>query len=442
MSNSPDMVAQELGEPKTLTSYFDVDPQKTILTGSLRSDFVSKVAETFATKCVVFCLGLTLSIVVARVLGPSGRGIYATAIALTAMGVQFGSLGLHAANTFFVAKDKQLLGVLVANALTASAAIGSVLGLSLALVAFLWPAATPLHGADLALALIGIPFGIAYLLLQNLVVGLYKIRPSNQIEILNRFLNLAVVLLVALFAAMSSRVAIFASIVAAAISAIMCLIALAPELEAAMPSLKVFWKTFAYGCRPYLAAVFGFAVLKADLILVARMLGAPQAGFYSVAVNLSDMIYVLPVTVGGILFPKLSRMSSREEKWRQATKVAVVIAAVMIIICAMGGILSRYVIPALFGARFTASIAPFNWLLPGIACMSVTSVLSAYIGSERIPWTVVWVYVAMSVIDIAGNLIWLPKMGIIGAAKLSSVCYLGCLMGIWFIAKDIAREAD
>jgi len=407
----------------------------------LGSDFFLKVSETLATRGFTFCVGLAISVFTARALGPAGRGTYATALVLTTLGVQFGNFGLHAANTFFVAKDRSLLRGLVTNAVVVSVVVGVSCALILWAVSKVWPTALPLHGIELAFALIGIPFGVAYLLLQNLLLGCYQIRDFNRIEILNRSTNLLLLLGLAVFVAMTPAMAISASLIAAALGSVLCFVSLVPRLRLAAPSWRLFQKTFSYGCRPYLNAIFGFAVLKADLLLVARILGAREAGFYSVAVNLGDVLYVLPATVGSVLFPKLARMTSHREKVHATIRVFAVVGTMMAVLSVIIALSSRYVIPLMYGAEFRASTPAFNWLLPGMVCMSLTSVLSAYVASEYIPWAVVWTYVAMSVVDIGVNLLWLPKMGIVGAAQLSSACYLGVLIGVLFVARGIAREA-
>jgi O-antigen/teichoic acid export membrane protein len=90
----------------------------------INSDFVRKVAETFGTRILLIGIGLVTSVIVARILGPDGRGLYAVAATIGAIGVQFGNLGLHASNTYYVARDRSLLPALVGNPLL----IGFVFG--------------------------------------------------------------------------------------------------------------------------------------------------------------------------------------------------------------------------------------------------------------------------------------------------------------------------
>lgn len=68
------------------------------------SDFIQKGASTFANRILLLGMGLITSVIVARILKPEGRGLYAVTIAITAAGVQFGNFGLHASNTYHAAK--------------------------------------------------------------------------------------------------------------------------------------------------------------------------------------------------------------------------------------------------------------------------------------------------------------------------------------------------
>jgi O-antigen/teichoic acid export membrane protein len=53
------------------------------------------VLETYGTRVLVVFVTFATAVVVARELGPTGRGLYAVAATLGAIGAQFGNLGLH-----------------------------------------------------------------------------------------------------------------------------------------------------------------------------------------------------------------------------------------------------------------------------------------------------------------------------------------------------------
>src|SRR5437867_4574809 len=181
------------------------------------SDFAWKVGETFATRVFLIGAGVVASVLVARTLGPEGRGLYAVAGALAGVGVQFGNLGLHSANTYFAARDRSLLPRLAGNSLAVSAALGA------AAIALLWSAAVlrpdivPLGGPLLLLVSASIPIGLGYLLLQNLLIGVQEVRAFNRIEIVTRLVSLTLIALVILERTVSPASLFAAGVAASAV---------------------------------------------------------------------------------------------------------------------------------------------------------------------------------------------------------------------------------
>src|SRR5437868_3918452 len=124
------------------------------------SDFIRKVSETYATRMVLIGVSLVTTVVVARLLGPEGRGLYAIAAATGALGVQFGNLGLHSANVFFAARNRDSMASLVGNSVMVSLGFGSLLAAVLAAAFAIAPDLISVHSRLLLLALVWIPLGL------------------------------------------------------------------------------------------------------------------------------------------------------------------------------------------------------------------------------------------------------------------------------------------
>jgi O-antigen/teichoic acid export membrane protein len=152
------------------------------------SDFFHKVAETFGTRILLIGIGLVTSVIVARCLGPEGRGLYAVAATIGAIGVQFGNLGLHASNTFYAARDRTLLPALLGNTVMVTLGFGGFIAVVAWIIFSQWPHLAPIQKKLLSLSLAYIPFGIGYMLLQNLLLGIQKIRSYNIVEVINKTL--------------------------------------------------------------------------------------------------------------------------------------------------------------------------------------------------------------------------------------------------------------
>jgi len=405
------------------------------------SDFIHKVAETFVTRILLIGIGLITSVIVARVLGPEGRGLYAVAATIGAIGVQFSNLGLHASNTYYVARDRELLPALVGNTIVVSFGFGG-LGCAFTWIIFsLWPNLAPLNGLLLILSLTWIPFGLAYMLLQNLLLGIQEVRSYNKIELVTKIFGVIFIALIIFLRSVTVEKVFSAGLVVMVISFVWAfwrLLMKIPNLP--ILSFALFKENIQYGIKAYLAAFFAFLILRVDLLMVKYILSAEEAGYYSIAVSMADMVYMLPLVIGTILFPKLSAMASNQEKWAFTRKVAVSVGPVMAVVVSIAAFISKEVVQFLFGTAFMPAVPAFIWLMPGVFILSMTSIFSSYIASQYIPLILVILYFLIALINMVLNWFLLPILGIIGAAISSTISYLLILMGILLIARRLRSQ--
>jgi O-antigen/teichoic acid export membrane protein len=188
-------------------------------------------------------------------------------------------------------------------------------------------------------------------------------------------------------------------------------------------SLGLMREHFAYGFRAYVGALFAFTVLRADIILAKLLLGAEATGQYSIAVSMADLVYMLPVAAGTIAFPRLTATEDPAERWAKALSVTKYIALVMVTLAVVAALLARPVVGLLYGEAFLPSVPAFLWLLPGVVMLGVNTILMNYFASIGNPSVVIWSPAIASGVNIALNVILMPRMGVSGAAIASSVAY-------------------
>lgn len=390
----------------------------------VRSEFVRQIAATFGTRVSVIGLGVVTSVLVARALGPDGRGTLAVAAALTGLAIQFGNLGLHASNTWAVARDPNLLPALAANSLIASAVIAGVeIGLIAVLVALV-PELVPLAGILLLIALAGIPIGLVSLLLQNLLLGLQRVRDYNLLELAGRGISIVVMagLIIAGLATATSFL-LAGTVVSGFMAAVALFLVWRLASSRFSPRFDLLPAYAGFGLKAYTTALISFLVIRFDIFLVEAFRGVTDVGQYSIAVASADLVYSLPVVIGTLLFPRLSKMESRIERILYARDVSVRVGVLMLLAAVMVGILADPLIRVLYGESFVPAIAAFLWLLPGIVALSVHTILMNYCAAVGMPVVVVVAPAFGLLVNVGGNLILLPELGIVGAALASSVAY-------------------
>jgi O-antigen/teichoic acid export membrane protein len=394
----------------------------------MNSDFVAKMAETVLTRVLLVGIGLIATMLVARTLGPEGRGLYAVATTVAAIGVQFGNLGLYASNTYFVSRDRRLLPELLGISLVVSFGFGSLIaGLSYVLFAG-WPRLAPVLGLSLIISLVWVPFGLAYQLLQNLLLGLQKIRDYNKIDLVSKTSGVLVILLLVAGRRLTVETALMAGLLAVIMGFAWCLAKFRPYFGLlALPAYHSFKEQFFYGLRAYVAALLAFLVFRINLLMIKFLLNPEQAGYYSIASIMAEMIYLLPSVAGMILFPKLAALSDMVEKWRFAKKVTLGLGLLMLFFTIGAAILARPAIRLVFGVAFLPSLPSFLWLLPGIFLFSINTCYMNFFASIGMPMITVYSPGLALLVNFLLNLVLIPSWGIVGAS-LSTMAASGVML--------------
>ena len=153
------------------------------------------------------------------------------------------------------------------------------------------------------------------------------------------------------------------------------------------------------------------------------MLGATEAGYYSISQVLAENTMMFPVVVGLLLFPKLSALREREEKVQLANKAVLVTAALMLPTVLIAALAAAPIISIAFGRSFLPAVTPFAWLMPGTYFLGIETVMVQLLNSEGFPSIIVVAWIADTIINVALNLWAIPRYGITGASVASSVCY-------------------
>lgn len=388
------------------------------------SDFARKVFETYATRLLLMVLGLVSTVIAARLLGPEGRGFYAVAIAAGALGVQFGNLGLHCSNVYFAAREPQSMGQLVGNSLAVSFGVGGLIAVAIVGLLTVHPDWISLRGATLLLVLVWIPFNLAYLLLQNLMLGVQDVRGYNLFEVVNK--AFALILIFALVISRWVSVASFfaTGVVASVVSCVLLLVRLRAHFVGVVAiSFALFRQSIRYALKAFLAGFFCFLVLRADLFMVEHMLGPVQAGYYSVASTMADYVSVLAVVISSILFPKLSALTDASEKLRITWKAVWGTTLLLIPMLLAVSVLAKPTVRVLFGVAFLPASFAFVLLMPGMLFLGINTVAVQFLNSIGYPKIVVVIWGLCSLVNIGLNVWVIPRFGITGASVVSTISY-------------------
>jgi len=386
-------------------------------------------AITFSSQILIFAVGLITSIILARTLGPTGKGIYALVILIPAVMLKLGSLGIEAANVYFVGSRQYEPKDVASNSLLSSILLGLFLILLFLGISYLSAFNNYLNSNQinifyLWLVVLTIPFSLFSGFLRSIFLGKEEITTFNKINIFQTIIQLVliVIFLMMLKQGVSGAVNAYILTVIFVFVFIIFLIKKVTEIKVFF-NKKLFKDSIGYGVKAYFGNLAQFLNYRLDMFLVALFLTPAAVGYYSIAVGIAEKLWMFPMAIATILFPRVSSIKDEEANnfTPRITRHTVFIIFILALIMA---ILAKPLIKMLFGLAYFPSVRPLLILLPGIIFLSGTKPLTADMAGRGMPQFGAYSSFISLAVNIPLNLWFIPKWGIAGAAFASSVAYI------------------
>src|SRR5437870_532074 len=409
----------------------------------LYGSFVFGVALTFATRVLMLAGVFIAGVIVARSLGPEGFGTFAVLNVTVALALQVGSAGLPSANTYFIARDRKVLAPIWANAILFSLVVGVLL--TIVVVAIAWLKPTLFGGVSVRLVSIAaasIPFQLLTLLGLNVLLAMDRIRQLNLFDSLAPALALLNALVVLIILRRSLLTLVSANTAAAAILSLVLVLVLGRALKRQQqPDIHLLKEMLAYGVKFYISIMAGAIIFRADLLIVNHFRGEAEAGVYAVASQVSFLLLMLPGVIATLLFPRVA--SSQDQSGEFAVQVTRHTSLIMLATC-VAAAAGSFILPLVYGARFSDATMQLLILLPGVLLMGLESVLVQHFTGTGLPWTIAIFWIITLLINVGSNLLVVPVYGARGAATTSSISYalIFTLVTVYFCIKTGRRPAE
>jgi O-antigen/teichoic acid export membrane protein len=372
-------------------------------------------------RLLILAGGVITSALIARALGPSGRGAVAVAFGLALVLMQLGTVGVTAANPYFVAREPDTRARLIANSLMLAVLIGTTMaGLGCAIRVVAPQALDGVGWVDLTIALTAIPAALLGQFLQSIMLGEGRVRAFYAIEVAVTCLTLVVLAAILAVSELSVRGALVLLTGGRVLAAATFLVMMSRGCGRLRADLSLARRMAGYGLRVYAATLLAYLVIRLDLLLVNAYEGPREAGYYAVAVALADALYILPGLVALNLFAHVARGTDDETSARIFRSVAVI----YLLVCVLTAAAAQLIIQVVYGPEFAEAVVLFWWLAPGIFCLGMLNILAQHFAGRGFPLQAVLVWVVGLALNIAMNLVLLPIAGTEMAALSASVTYV------------------
>lgn len=391
-------------------------------------NFSKNSIATLFTGILLFFFSFIATIILARVLGPSGKGVYSLILLIPGVMMTFGSFGIDSANVYFIGSKRYKIQDVVSNSLILAILLGFILILIFwgmlhfgSFQRFIYSNQIPVF--YLWMVVLTIPVSLLLNYLRGIICGKGEIINYNKTRLLEIALQLVAVatLLLIFKKGISGAVSSYVfSIIGAALFTII-LVKKITNFHLFL-NKKLLKDSAIYGGKVSVANATSFFNYRLDMILIAMFLAPAAVGLYSIAVGIAERLLMIPGALATVLFPKISSLSGLEAN-NFTPKVARHTFSIMIIASLLLAIFAVPLIKIVFGSAFSPSVLPLLILLPGIIAFGLGGVLAADLSGRGKPEIAIYSSLACLIVNISLNILLIPKLGISGAALASSVAY-------------------
>ena len=414
---------------------------------------ILKILQTSSARIYSVLLGIITLSITARWLGPEGRGVVATITTWVIILAEVGEFSLSAALIFKASKSKG--GVILSNAIAvlyAHTLIITVIG---------WLAVALLYSGERSGLLPGffsemplIPLLIGLLILPAFLWDIFSkslLNIEDKLNIYNRFQvigstanSLSIIILVIFFGL---------GVVGVLLSKLLWQVIIAwggikNLLHRKTHPLRfdptLYKSLLSNGIKLHLNIIGAIMLTNIDIVMVNGYLGNEQTGIYQLAVQTSLMMMIIPYAVMTVLQGEITRKGVRGI-WPYQKKLLFLTIVFMISASIVTSLTAKWWLIWLAGEAFREAIVIFRYLTLWVIVSTATVILSVQWIGRGLFFQLSTASLLTGLINIALNMVFIPKYGMMGAvwATMGTALFALCInIGMYVYLELDSKKTD
>jgi glycosyltransferase involved in cell wall biosynthesis/O-antigen/teichoic acid export membrane protein len=384
---------------------------------------VSGAALIFVARAFEYLMAGISGVILARGLGPGGRGVYGLTNETALLFSTLAALAIAQSSVYLAGQRRFRLETLLSNALTWILAFSAVCAALITAILITDVSLIGMAAPELSIAFAGAALMMVSTTASFFLLAQGRIEARTAISVLEPFLRMLGVLGALALVGLTVMGAISAWLAAILVTAAVCLFLLGKQVRI-RPGvhLGALGQQLSFGVRGHLGWAFQTVNHRLDVFLVSYFLGTSAVGQYSVGFNLAEVSWWIPLSLGVVLLPKASTMDAAANAQMSAAVCRRTLVVTLVAILGLVAI-AQPLVTILFGSEFRDSLVPLYILAPSGLFYAVHKVLSTSLFAQGLPQASLYGGLASVPVLIGLDLIMIPRFGIGGAAVVSDIAY-------------------
>ncbi len=388
-----------------------------------RKSLFGNAVLTYGANATAAVLSLVNVLIVARALGPVGRGDVAFLITVATMTGQLASISVQEALSNLAGKEPALRPRLAGTAVVLSIVLGLAGGLVVVGAVSLFPAVGgEVDRALLYITLASLPLVIVRVYFSFMLQADYAFVITNAAWVSGPATTALTSAILGILGVLTVGIAVGAWIAGQALGVIIMSIYVFRHAGFGRPDPALARRTLGFGVRLHGSRLMEVGTYRGDQWLVGSISGSRELGVYSVAVAWAEALFYLPGVLTLVQRPDLVR-ATREgavtlvsRVFRVAVVLAATAAAVLIVIAPI-------LCVTIFGADFEGAVSELRLLALAAFGICATVLLSGALISQNHPLAATAIGLVTFVSTMVASVLLIPLHGGEGAALARTLAY-------------------
>lgn len=373
---------------------------------------------------VTFC-NLAIGVILTRLLGAAGFGLYSAIIVVPVMVIGFTQLGIRRSAIYHIG-NKLLPEDHIISALFLLLLWTSMLSIIICGFVYFFSDSQSFDPLIVVLVLVTIPLLLTNVFAGGIFLGKEDIKKAS---IINAGPTIITLLLTILFV-WGLKMSVLGAFVALALANFIMFF-ITYRMVIVQFRYNITWKYHEGIMKSMikLGLVNAVAIFimqlnyRFDILMLKKLSTLEEVGFYSLAMQIAEQMWHIPFAIESIVLSRSA--NTTDDKFVHRTVAS--IFRVSLLIGLVAGILiffiAPYLVPLVFGDEFVKSVAMIQIVLPGILILLGFRILNSRLTGMGKPQLAIYAFMPALFINFILNLFLIPRYGGIGAAWSTNVSY-------------------
>jgi len=390
-----------------------------------KRSYFQDILSILGSNVTVTICNLLNGILLSRVLGAAGFGLYSSIIVVPIIVIGFTQLGIRRSAIYHIG-NKILPEESIVSALFILLLYTSVLSILICGFVYFFSITQPFDPLIIVLILITIPLLLVNVFAGGVFLGKEEIHRASILNAGPTILTLIMTVVFVWILKLSILGAFIAIFIANFVMFLFVYRIIIRNYQ-----YNITWKYH----EPIMKSMVKLGIVNAiaifvmqlnyrlDILMLKKLSALEEVGFYSVAMQIAEQLWHIPYAIESIV---LSR-SANTQNDKLVHKTVASIFRVSLLAAFLLGIIIFFVapllVPLIFGQDFAHSVPMIQIVLPGILFLVGFRILNSRLTGMGKPQIAIFTFAPALFINFILNLFLIPKYGGIGAAWATNVSY-------------------